>query len=96
MEQIRTDALVNLNPFGGRLIDGNETETQRTRSALALQDILRNGTHARSRKEAASRSPNFNPLIAGKSINGKAPPFYFTQVTTQSPLHSYTTKISVN
>lgn len=73
---------------------------QKTKTALALQDILRNGTHARSRdlgnREAASRLSNFNHLISDKSVNWKAPPFYFTQVTTQSPLHSYTTKISVN
>lgn len=49
MEQIRTDALLNFHSFGGCLIVVNGTETQNTRFALALQDILRNGTHARSR-----------------------------------------------
>lgn len=100
MEQIRTDGLVNLFPFGGRFIVVHETEAQKTRSALTLQDILRNGTQVRSRdlgsKEAASRCSIFNYLIADKSVNGKAPPFDFSRVTSQSPLHSYTTKILVN
>lgn len=58
------------------------------------------GTHARSRdlgsREAASQRSNFNHLITDESVNWKAPPFDLTQLTTQSPLHSYTTKILVN
>lgn len=59
-----------------------------TRSALALQDILNIGTHARSRdlgsREAASQRSNVNHLITDESVNWKAPPFYLTQLTTQS------------
>lgn len=100
MEQTKTDILLNPHPIGGCLVVVNETKTQKTRSALALQDILNIGTHARSRdlgsREAASQSSNFNYLITDESANWKAPPFYLTQLTTQSPLHSYTTKILVN
>lgn len=98
MEQIKTDTLLNPHPVGGRLVVVNETKTQKTRSALALQDIL--NIHARSRdlgsREAASQRSNYNHLITDESVNWKAPPFYLTQLTTQSPLHSYTTKILVN
>lgn len=50
MEQIKTGILLNPHPVGGRLIVVNETEALKTRSALALQDILKIGTHARSRE----------------------------------------------
>lgn len=80
MAQIRTGTLLNPHPVGGCLTVVNETETQKTRSALALQDILKIGSHARSRDlgsgEAASRRSNFNhfPFITDEPVNWKAPP----------------------
>lgn len=102
MEQIGTDTLLYPHRVGGRVTVVNETETQKTRSALALQDILKIGSHAWSWHlgcgEAASRRSNFNhsPFIADEPVDWKAPPLELTQVTTQSPLHSHTTKISLS
>lgn len=89
MEQVKTDILLNPHPVGGRLVVVNETKTQKTRSAIALQDILNIGTHASSRdlgsREAASQSSNFNYLITDESVNWKAPPFYLTQTYDSIP-----------
>lgn len=56
MEQMTSDAVVNLYPSSGRLL-------VKTWSALALREIIRNGPHARSRdlgsKEAASQHSEF-------------------------------------
>lgn len=75
MEQIRTDTLLNPHPIGGCFIVVNKTETQKTRSALALQDILKISTRDLGSMEAASRRSNFSHLITDESVNWKAPPF---------------------
>lgn len=65
MEQIRTGTLLDPHPVGGCLIVVNETEAQKTRSALALLDILKIGTHARSREtwEVGKQLLDFQILI---------------------------------